>query len=285
MEGTSPPQWTRETTWRQGHVLRAETATALGLIHPVESARTCVVVIAHDCDLANEDLTAEPDVEVIVGRVAEPPDGNYRWGKAPRTLHLDMMRNGASLAIELVATAKQLVAKTALAAHTHDSSFALEPRSLNVLRAWLSVRYNRAAFPDPFVTRMRARKLDAKLMQTLDPFNDTVSAVFFVVDEGKELTREDGNPYRLSIVLTFAPGDDPEASADKAEQASEEVERLFADRCFDKKSEKWAGVQLIGCVPISEDDLSVSKAKLLMQWRLEHMSLRADNAPPAPLAP
>ena len=69
--------WTRDTPWRQGHVLTAEAIQALGLSHPETPDSTCVVVISHDCDLANDALQIEPDVEVIVGRHLPKGDGNY----------------------------------------------------------------------------------------------------------------------------------------------------------------------------------------------------------------
>ena len=87
------PQWSRETPWRQGHVLCAKARVALELRH-ADADATCVVVISHDCDLASDDLDAEPHVEVIIGRVVSAPNGNFSWGKAPRTLHLPMQRNG-----------------------------------------------------------------------------------------------------------------------------------------------------------------------------------------------
>lgn len=283
MEEPPQPKWTRATPWRQGHVLRAEVAAALGLAHPGDGATTCVVVISHDCDLANDDLVAEHDVEVIVGRLVAKPNGNFQWGKAPRTLHLDMKRAGAVISIELVATDKRLVAKQELAAHTPDAAFSLEARALGVLRAWLAIRYNRAAFPDPFVDRMKALKLDEKLASGLSTYGGVVSVVFFVVDDGDERDRKDGSAYELSIFLAYAPGDDPDTTADRADEAAEKVEALFAEKCYESKS-GWAGIQLNTCTPISEDDLSVSQAKLLTQWRLEHMSLRAEAVQPGPMA-
>src|SRR4051812_37455561 len=113
------PQWSRETLWRQGHVLDANARDAIQLRHE-DGAATCVVVISHDCDLANDNFRAEPDVEVIIGRVVSTSNGNYSWGKAPRTLHLPMLRSGAIVTVELDATKKQLVPKSALAAYAPD---------------------------------------------------------------------------------------------------------------------------------------------------------------------
>ena len=74
--------WTRDTPWRQGHVLTAEATQALGLSHPETPDSTCVVVISHDCDLANHDLQVEPHVEIIIGRHLPEGNGNYFWAKA-----------------------------------------------------------------------------------------------------------------------------------------------------------------------------------------------------------
>jgi hypothetical protein len=103
--------WTRDTPWRQGHVLTAEAIQALGLSHPETPDSTCVVVISHDCDLANDALQIEPDVEVIVGRHLPKGDGNYFWAKAPRTLHVDVQQNDTADVVELIATAKRFISK------------------------------------------------------------------------------------------------------------------------------------------------------------------------------
>ena len=84
-------------------------------------------------------------------------------------------------------------------------------------------------------------------------------------------------------MLAYAPGDDPEKALDIAEKAEEAVKKLFADKLIDKASGKWKDIELKRCTSISEDDLPVSKAKLLVQWRLEHMSLKAEEEQPAPM--
>jgi hypothetical protein len=128
------PQWSRETPWRQGHVLCAKALAALGLSH-ADADATCVVVISHDCDLANDNLHAEPHVEVIVGRIVSAPNGNFSWGKAPRTLHLPMQRNGAMVTVELVTTCKRLVPKSTLAGFEPDRAFALDGEGIAVPRS------------------------------------------------------------------------------------------------------------------------------------------------------
>jgi hypothetical protein len=269
--------WTRDTPWHQGHVLTADTIQALGLLCPEASDSTCVVIISHDCDLANDALQIEPDVEVIVGRHVPKGDGNYYWAKAPRTLHADVLKNGIAAVVELVATAKCLIPKQALAAFIPDTTHVFPGKSLSALRSWLGVRYNRAAFPDPFVNRLSQSKVDKRLAKIIEPVGNLLSAIYFDVDGGNEINHSDGSPYDLKIVLAYPPGNDPERTADEVEKIETAITTLFAEKYFNQAAGKWNGIALKGCMSISEDDLTVSKARLLTQWRLEYMTLKADD--------
>jgi hypothetical protein len=272
--------WTRDTPWRQGHVLTAEAIQSLGLSHPETPDSTCVVVISHDCDLANDALQIEPDVEVIVGRHLPKGDGNYFWAKAPRTLHIDVLQNDIAAVVELVATAKRFIPKQALAAFSPDTAYSFPGKSLAALRSWLGIRYNRAAFPDPFVDRLSQSKVDKRLAKIIEPVGNLLSAVYFDVDGGQEIDHSDGSPYELKIVLAYPAGDDPEQAADEVEKLEADIQDLFSKKHFDQATGKWNGVALKQCMSISEDDLRVSRARLLTQWRLEYMTLRADEEQP-----
>lgn len=271
MQGAELKQWTRDTPWRQGQVLDATAATALGLQNSVGAGATIVVVISHDCDLAIDNLVVEPHVEVIVGRQVLVANGNCTWGKAPRTLHIPMLHQGSEIIVELVATAKHTVQKSDLAQSDPDLSFSLDGRGLKVLRSWLSARYDRSAFSDVFVERMKETKLDIKLAKILEPRSDLISSINFEIDEGILYERPAGEPYALRIVLVYAPGTDPDAAANAADSVVEEIETLCQERL-----KSGAEILLKGCMAISEDDMPISRAKVLMQWRLEHMTHKAD---------
>lgn len=279
MQGQPLPAWTRETPWRQGHVLRPDAAAALGFTNESDAANTCVVVVSHDCDLANDNLAAEPSVEVVVGRLVPSPNGNFTWGKAPRTLHLSATRDGQQVTIELVATGKQMASKAVLAPYEPDSHFQLDGVALGVLRSWMGARYNRAAFPDEFVRRMSKTKVDGKLAKALEPHGALISFVYFDLDGGQAIERQDGSPYELSIVLVYNAGNDAEVSADAADKVADAVFEACAKRLTDGSE-----ISLKTCFAISEDDLPVSKARVLMQWRLEYMTLKAADEQLGPLA-
>ncbi len=269
MQQVGLKQWTRETVWRKGHVLTPQAAAHFGLTNAVDAASTCVVLISHDCDLANDNLDVEPYVELVVGRTVEKPNGSFTWAKAPRTLHYESERQGQSVHIELVATCKQHVRKTDLAQFKPDFAHVLSGKMLAVLRSWLASRYHRAAFPDAFVERMKQTKVDEKLAKVLDARGKDISFIYFNLDKGQLVERTQGDPYRLAIVLVFAVGQDPAAAEFAAHEIAAEVEKVVRARL-----PEGGLIVLDACFAISEEEITVSQARLLTQWRLEHMTLR-----------
>jgi len=242
-----------------------------------------VLVISHDCDLANDNLSTEPNVEIIVGRIVSKSEGNYLFGKAPRTLHIPAKRDGQPVTIEVVATEKRCVRKEAITGVLPDGAYAISAKELSILSYWLGIRYNRAAFPDAFTDRMSETKLERKLAALLSS-NKVVSAVYFDVDSGRELEHSDGSPHELSIVLAFPPGDNPLDAMDTADATAKDVEALFVSTCFDDKTEKWTHFKINKVLARSEDDLTVTEAMAFRQWRLEHLSLREDDERPKPFS-
>jgi hypothetical protein len=279
MREHAPKQWTRKTNWRQGFVLPPEAAAHFGLTNAKDPGATCVVVVTHDCDLAIDNLDIDPEVEIIVGRTIEALGGNFTWGKSPRTLHYTAQLGETTAHIELVTTSKRTLPKRELAQFEPNPEFSLDGETLAVMRSWLSSRYNRAAFPDAFVNRMRDTKAEEKLVKALADHGKNVSFVYFDLDGGQCIERTESDPYQLRIVLVFPPGDDPDAAEDAASAAAEAVQRAVSSRL-----EKGDSILLKACFSISEDDITVSQARVLTQWRLEYMTFRSEEeqlGPPA----
>ena len=141
-----------------------------------------------------------------------------------------------------------------------------------MLRNWLASRYQRAAFPDSFVDRMKATKAEVKLGKKIEMHGAAISFVYFDLDHGAMNERAEGDPYELSVVLVFNPKNDPVSAADAADAVALEIEQVLQS-CFKDGSL----IHLNTCFAISEDDLPVSQARVLSQWRLEHMTLRAQD--------
>lgn len=277
MQLPSSVQWTRDTPWRQGCVLPEEAVERLQLTHSTDAANTCVVVISHDCDLANANLDTEAAVEVIPGRIVDAADGNFLGGKSPRALHLKMRRGEDDVVVELLINAKATVRKVQLAEHQPDSRFTLDSRELRTLQRWLASRYFRAAFANHFVDRMKASGASAHLANALKRKGSFISAVYFDIKGGPQIERAPDDAYELTIVLMFTPGANPEESGRRVEELADTIEDGLRAKLIPRH-----GIKLMDCFPISEDDITVSRARALSEWQLEYMTLRADEEQPGP---
>jgi hypothetical protein len=270
--------WTRETPWRQGHVLTAEASIALGLVDPQNGAALRAMVISHDCDLA-QDCETEPVVEVIVGKVLDAADGNLTHAKNSRRLHLSCEVQGAEVFLDLPARGKAEIVKEKLADYEPDEHVFVTATDLSVLQRWLAARYRRSAFPDEFERRMNDTGVTRRLVRILEPLGNDLVAVFFDVDEGAENSRQgEEDVYSLGVELLYSTEEDPNRALASAERAAEEIRVLFRSRCF-VESPGWRWIELIACEPISDQAMTYAMSLQLKRWNVDYLSLRAE--PPA----
>jgi hypothetical protein len=272
--------WDRRTPWRQGHVLTAETVAALGLVADQDPVDLLVVVVSHDCDLA-QDPTVEPAVEVIIGCRVDKADGNLTHAKNPRRLHMLSADSGAATCVELKATARRSIAKRDLACHLPSDKVRIDPPARITLQHWLAARYRRSAFPDAFNDYLDQSGIADRLAKILKPFGDYIVAIFFDVDEGLE--REHANaddPFTLSIDLLYSTEADPTAAETAASTAAKAIDAAFHDRCFDKANSRWRGIELVACTPISDEALTYAMSLKLQRWNADYISLRGEPVQP-----
>ena len=255
-------------------MLTREAAVRCGVLDDNADAGAVVVVVSHDCDLTSDDLDAEPAAEVIVGRLVATANGNYTHAKAPRTLHWSVNRVGTECVLEVVATRKALVPKPLLAAFSPDPDFSLQPRSLLTLRRWLGVRYNRGAFPDTFVNRMKAADLTDKMSKHLEPAQSLISVVYIDMKDAQQRELAAGEVYAFDLLLVFASGKEPLDAQDQADALAETLADKLAKRLVARGGPTATGLQFGSCIAISEDELTLSQSRVFQQWQLEHLSLR-----------
>src|SRR5205823_3760746 len=134
-------------------VLPSKSFAVLSL--PKSADITLALAISHDCDIANDNLDAEPTVEFVLGRVVDKSNGNYGFGKNHRVLHLPATLEGKPATLELLAIRKISIHKEDLATHEPDERFVLEMKPRQILQSWLAARYRRQALPDRLVARLR----------------------------------------------------------------------------------------------------------------------------------
>lgn len=270
---------TRNTSWRQGHVLTSAATHALNLLHPSAPNDTIVIVATHDCDVV-QSCEAEPVVEVLVGRKIPAPDGNSTHGKSSRTLHIEV--GGSSpFWLEVVATAKKNIGKAELFVFSPDSDAKLSPESCNTLQGWLAARYRRSAFPDEFETRLKEAKLVEKIKKAVEPSGTLITKVFFDVDEGEDCIRQgEADVYQLDIILLHVTEPDFYEAENAAQIAAASIKKAFEARLLDKATLTWRSIELRDVDVVSEEAMSYRVFRNLKPWKLDHLSFGAEPQQP-----
>lgn len=272
-------EWTRDTPWRQGHLLPHEAVKSLGLTHPKYPDDTLVIVASHDCDLA-QPPDKEPEIELVVGRQIQSLDGNYTHAKSSRILHIEF-EGKEPLPAEFVITAKCGIPKNVLADFSPTTDFSLSPADCATFQMWLASRYRRAAFPDEFQRRLTESRLTEKIANAVRPHGKMITAVFFDVDEGEEINRKGpSDVYVLGIYLLHITEPDFNAAEAAAKQAKTIIENAFEANLLDKQTDTWGSIELRYVDVLSENAMTFLQSKLLKKWRLDHISLGADPQQP-----
>jgi hypothetical protein len=234
---------------------------------------TVQMVISHDCDLADDDLDAEPLVEVVIVRPIEMCDGNFTHAKSTRTLHLEVTKNGRLLPCELHANRKATVTKTSLARFVPDADYSLAQGGKIVLQSWLAARYKRAPFPDNLMVCLDKIR---DLLQDIGKKSGTAIIGFFISFEPDKEDLEQGERYELSfsVVYSVEVNGARAIAEDAAKRINAKLERHF------KIGGVWKKVELVNCAALSETEFTYFDLTHASQYRLEYISLR--QSPPAP---
>lgn len=268
--------WVREDIpWRQGHLLDENAIRQLGLGAGEAGQPILAIIATHDCDIA-QDPAAEPDIEIVLGNVVDEANGNNTHAKNARTLHLKFS-TPAVLWGEFRAVAKRKIKKTDLVAFNPRSDATLDTENHAIFQTWLASRYRRSAFPDEFENRLlRKSKLAEKISKAVKKHGEHIVGVFFDVDEGEEIARQDDQDvYTLDITILHKADVGDGNSERIANEVATRIETAFASELRSKDGE-WRLIELRFCEAVSETVLSYDQYKLLKRWRLDHMSLAAE---------
>ena len=269
------PNWTRNTPWRQGSLLTVETAKAVNVLHPEDPDGSVVIVATHNCDLAQLP-DKEPYVEVIVGRKIHKLDGNNTYAKSARTLNLKFEGNEPLLA-EFVITNKRFIQKTSLTGYQPNIDFYLSHSEFSTFQIWLASRYRRAAFPDEFERRMKDSGIASKIAKIAKQHGEKITAIFFDVDEGEEITHSTPtDTYLLDIILLYETEPDATSAEDTANRAKASIEQAFKEKLYQEQSETWQDIELRDVDVVSEEALTYRQSTLLRKWNLDYLSLRTN---------
>ena len=145
-----------ERRWDQGSLLTIETVNSLVAADVLPSEwknKGYALVISHPCDLA-ADTAVEPFVEFVLATPIEQPDGNYRYGKSGRKLHLDAIIGDRTEHFEISIHDHARVNRTELVPPDEQ----LDKQATQLVARWVSRRYTRSAFPDTFNKRIEGQR-------------------------------------------------------------------------------------------------------------------------------
>lgn len=270
------------TEWRQGHVLEDEAVKEFGLVSSAGPNNTVVIVVSHDCDIT-ADAAREPMVEVVVGRRIDRLGADAN-AKTARRLHLPFHCDGTEIPVEFEITSKTALKKEAFLAARPRADMTLSAKGRVTLQYWLAARYHRAAFPEEFERRLKAKpgKLNDRIVTAMEKAGQHVLAVYFDLDNGEAQERNGvDDVYELRITLLYDSEKDEEAAHAAAQEAADAIEKAFESAlCLNGK---WRDICLLSCDTASDNAMSVAASRMLKQWPLNHMSLKDD--PPQAMMP
>lgn len=266
-------EWDRDTPWRQGHVL---SEAQFAELFPKERAAgfDTALVISHDCDLASE-IETEAHVELMFAKIVERLQGDYTHSKNSRRLQIPLETSELVLNFELSALDKDRLNKSALANIEPDRQLRLSLEATRTLQHWLSDRYARSSFSEDFNDLLVEKKIREKLPKIVVHFGKIIETIYFDVDDYDEVERNDREPpFELTIYLLYTLEQDADGLARTTEAASK-IKELFSQKFYDAKLDRWSGIHLLDCFPISNEAMSVAQHNKLRRWQGDYLSLRA----------
>lgn len=267
--------WNRETPWRQGFFLGKDAILALKLPDKENLKNAVVIIATHDCDLTQLP-DVEPMLEVVIGCIVDTPDGNFTHTKNPRKLHIELKNENSIVFAEFLAKNKISIAKEDLAKFLPNNDLSLDVENINIFQRWLALRYRRSAFPDEFEKRLKSKpnKLDEKISDILRKQGISITAVFFDVDEGRDLPKTSlDDTYILDITIIYGDKPDYNTALDAAEKARDAIKTLFKNKLYKLNNDNWVDIELRDCEAMSDNALTYKQSTERKQWRLEHISL------------
>ncbi len=263
--------WTRDTPWRQGSVLNSRDFERLDIGQ--EDEGLVALAISHDCDITNEDLTAEPYVEFVIGRLIEKVDGNHTHAKNPRTLHISLKHKEDDIALELLAREKIRVHKEVLHEVKPDVAWSIEKEARQVLQHWLAARYKRESFPDALVKRFRPV---ADFLQKHGKKHSRAVLGYWLDYEpfATELSPEQS--YELWLYVVYATEEDE--ARGNAEQVAASLREDFSSLM--EENGGVGKIDLRECVAYSEEEFTLRDLRANIAYRLDFISLHPKTAGP-----
>jgi len=256
----------QENGWSQGavcpfHTLSGspESGDNCKALHQSEGA--LAILISHDCDIVNGDLTKEPFADWLIARRIKEHDGVFLYGQNSRKLHFQ--HNGSFyevLACERLSTPRVLLEKISA-----EPLQALTLPLTKLVAEWLSKRYIRPAYPDAF--NKRIKKVKKQLAKALEKDHDHElfrSILIKLHPADKELLPD--QTYSVAIAGVMREADYGDAQKrERGQRIIDELEHNLAD-C--------EGIEVQECRLRSDEEVRLSWLGHYVPWDLDYLTFQ-----------
>lgn len=262
-----------ENGWRQGSILKDEDAAELANLCGLEPKFEYYVVVAsQSCDIANDSLVLEPNVEVyFVQGGLDSLNGNYRHNKNARILHTRFIQRVGSNTlseeklIEIKAFDKQFIAKAWFSERSPDDARLFEDYDLRHFSDWLAARYSRPALPSEFNRRIDKADRKGKLRQKAKKATNELSGMYVEIHPFDEIA--DGEQYRVNLLGTVPVDFDGDSSA--------------AESALEKHAEVLRAAHMDVTIRLArEDEISIAVIRRFKRFYYDDLSYSTGTALP-----
>jgi hypothetical protein len=254
--------------WRQGSLVREQDAAQLVEILNLTLSEKCILAVAsQSCDIAHNDLNAEPSIELLVGQVVDSPNGNFNHGKNPRVLEVSMTiaTMDESIAgtqpVRFLAKDRYSVDKSHFTDIAPDENREFRRGALRAFITWLASRYQRSALPTEFNVRVDASDPKNKRRNKAKKADKELLGIYVEIFPDKEIEAHESYSVNLLGLLGSSGG------RSKAENAIKAYADVFKAAGMDVK------YFLAG-----EDEISLAVIKRFKKLYLDDLSLGSNES-------
>lgn len=260
--------------WLQGSIVSPEYMETLRANFDTLSTDTFLIVASQSCDVAND---AEENIEFSIARQITELDGQFKFNKSPRQLHISATTDEAELEtseihLKLLAHEKVSISKDKLfelGVLTPCDSISLKESVINHYIDWLASRYKRPALPSEFDRRVESSWPEKKRKKAFGKLSEHIKGVYVEITPFNEI--EESSDYHINLLILITE----EAKSDSS--IYEKVEEL-ADKFIE--AVKTSRINTIGRKIEIDKNVSLFRFQLYKRLNFDALSYKNDHPMP-----
>lgn len=228
-----------------------------------------LIPILYDCALLELSFDKEPWAQAILG-VGCSGDGNFKYGKNPRKLHLPIKIDENENYLEFSSLGfVQVDREQILRLTTPSDGISWINNSQELLLDWVADRYRQSTFPDSFNTRIMSKDKQLKKLWKTDNFIHYCSGVYINLDKDKEIESIE-TPYVVEVLITM-----PDDCHLRKLRESGVIDKMILDLKSIINSVK--GINVINIDVINEGEFTKQLERKFKKFSLEYYSHAAED--------